>query len=280
MPLVNLEVLQKAQKEKYGVGNFDIFNIEMLKGVLEAAEETKSPVILAYGEGFEEYIRIESFAPTLVDMAQNAKVPVVVHLDHAVNYDFVLRALNCGFTSIMIDASDKSLSENIAITKKVKAACKSFNASVEAELGHVSGLEGLYACDDYIYTDAKTAKTFVEETGIDALAIAIGTVHGVYKSEPKLNIERLKEIKAMLNTPLVLHGGSGLSTEDFRATIHHGIAKVNIFTDLMIAAMDCIRKNAADGKISFMKQCTMITEAVKQEAIKKMEIFESCGKAG
>jgi fructose-bisphosphate aldolase, class II len=281
MSLVNLtSVLAKAEKGKYAVGNFDIFNIEMLKGVLDAAEETRSPIILAYGEAFEELTTIESFAPMMVELAQKATVPVCIHLDHCINLPYILLAVHSGFTSIMIDASDKPLQENIDITKRIVEICKTFNISVEAELGHVSGIEGLYVSDNHMYTDVNEAKYFVEETGIDALAISIGTVHGVYKEEPKLSLDVLKAIKKEVKQYLVLHGGSGLSDQDFKNTIKYGITKVNIHTDLTLAALDSIRKNAADTSLSYMKQCLRMAEAVKLDAIKKMEIFGSCGKAG
>jgi ketose-bisphosphate aldolase len=280
MPLCNLQtILKKAGREKYAVGNFDIFNIEMLKGVMDTAEETRSPVILAYGEGFEELTCIESFAPAMINMAQKASVPVAVHLDHAVNLEFILRAVHCGFTSIMIDASDKPLKENIEITKRVVQICRVFNVSVEAELGHVSGIGGLYECDDYVYTDVEDARFFAEETGIDALAVAIGTVHGIYKEVPVLNITRLAEIKETVRQYIVLHGGSGLSVSDFRNTINNGVSKINIHTDLTIAAMKCIQANAGVSGISYLRQCVKIAEAVKMETIKKMEIFGCCGKA-
>ncbi len=280
MALCNLStMLQKAGQQKYAVGNFDIFNIEMLKGVLDAAEETRSPIIIAYGEAFEDLAPMESFAKTIIDMAQRATVPVAVHLDHAVKFDLILRAVHCGFTSVMIDASDKTLEDNIAVTKKVMELCRVFDVSVEAELGHVSGLGDLYESDDHIYTDVKEAKYFAEQTGIDALAVSIGTVHGVYKETPKLNLERLKEIKAAVSQPLVLHGGSGLTDQDFKNTIVDGITKINIHTDLTLAAMDSIRSNAADTKVSYIRQCVMMADAVKKETIRKMEIFGSCGKA-
>jgi fructose-bisphosphate aldolase class II len=279
MALVTLKTLmEKAERENYGVGNFDVFNIEMLKGVVAGAEETKSPIILAYGEGFEDYVDIDAFAPVLLDFAKKAKVPVAVHLDHAVNLDYIYRAVRLGFTSVMIDASDKPFDVNIESTKKIVAFCKPYGVSVESELGHVSGLVGLYANDDSIYTDVNEAKTFVEATGIDALAVAIGTVHGVYKETPRLNLQRLQDIKAAVKLPLVLHGGSGLSEEDFKNTIKYGVRKVNIFTDLLLATMDSFKKNIGAGK-GYMDFCRMGSDAVKQEAMKKMQIFGSCGKA-
>ncbi len=280
MSLYNLKkILENAGRERYAVGNFDVFNIEMLIGVLEAAEETRSPVILAYGEGFEELIPMESFAKVMVDMACRATVPVAVHLDHAVSLEMILRAVHSGFTSVMIDASDKPLAENVEITKRVVQICRVFDLSVEAELGHVSGLKGLYGSDEYIYTDVEEAKRFSEETGIDALAVAIGTVHGVYMNEPRLNIERLKKISEVVHQPLVLHGGSGLSPDDFKNTIINGISKINIFTDLTLAATKYICEGAKDEEMPYIGQCVNIARAVKREAIKKMEIFGSCGKA-
>lgn len=280
MPLCNLQaILNKAERERYAVGSFDIFNVEMLKGVLDAAEETRSPVIIAYGEVFEELAPMESFAKMIVGVAQRAAVPVALHLDHAVSPELILRAVHCGFTSVMIDASDKPFAENIAVTKKVVEICRVFDVSVEAELGHVSGLGDFYESDDHIYTDVGEAKAFAEETGIDALAVSIGTVHGVYKEEPRLNLERLRAIRAAVSPPLVLHGGSGLTDGDFRNTIRDGIAKINIYTDLTLAAMGSIREHAADATLGYIRQCMKIAEAVKQEAARKMEIFGSCGKA-
>jgi len=280
MALCNLKsMLSKAQKEQYAVGNFDIFNIEMLKGVLDAAEETRSPVIIAYGEAFENLLPMESFARTVIDMAQRATVPVAVHLDHAVNFNLIVSAIHCGFTYVMIDDSDKPLEDNIEITQKVVEVCRALDVSVEAELGHVSGLGKLYQIDDHIYTDVQKAMYFVEQTQVDALAVSIGTVHGVPKEPPRLNLERLKEIHAAVSLPLVLHGGSGLSEQDFRNTIMNGICKVNIYTDLTLAAMGSIHNNAADTKLSYIKQCVMIAEAVKRETIRKMKLFGCCGKA-
>lgn len=281
MSLVNLQtILQEAQIGEYAVGNFDIFNLEMLKGVIQAAEEGNSPVILAYGEGFNDYVNLDDFAPMLISMAKKASVPVVVHLDHAIKFATILKAIHYGFTSVMVDASDQIFSENVQLTQKVIEICKTFNISVEAELGHVSGLGSMYQSDDYIYTDVKEAMEFVHKTGVNALAVAIGTVHGVYKKEPKLNYERLQQIKKAVDVPLVLHGGSGLSEDDFRETIRNGISKINIFTDLTLEAMKSISTNDNVKKLAYMDQCLKFTESVKQETLKKMNIFGSIGKAG
>ncbi len=279
MPLVNLQhVLQKAEKEHYAVGSFDVFNTEMLKGVIAAAEETRSPVILAYAQVFEDTIAIDSFAPVMVRMAEKAAVPVVVHLDHASTFEYISRAVDCGFTSVMIDASEMPFEDNVAVTNKVIELCRAADVSVEAELGHVSGGEVVDKDDEYIYTDVGEAELFVRETGVDALAVAIGTVHGVYRKKPVLSLQRLKEIKECTQLPIVLHGGSGLSDDDFRATIINGVSKINIFTDLMLAAMDCVRQDINEN-LNYMSQCSKIVEAVKNETIKKIKLFGSDGKA-
>ena len=277
MALVTLkEILQRAHQEGYGVGNFDVFNMEMVKGVLQAAEEMNSPVILAYGEGFDDYISIEHFSPLLVSMAQQAKVPVCIHLDHAVKYSSIVKAIHYGFTSVMVDASDKPFAENIKTTQQSVALANIMGVSVEAELGHVSGLGDLYANDEYIYTDVKEAVAFVQATNIDALAIAVGTIHGEYKEKPRLNIDRIREIRSSIDLPLVLHGGSGLSDEDFRNCIKAGISKVNIFTDLVLGAIKTIREN--NSNVTYMEQCYLVTAAVKKVAVEKMRLFDSKNK--
>lgn len=277
MPLVNLqEILKDAHEKRYAVGNFDAFNMEMVKGILGAAQEAESPVIIAYGEVFEDYIDVASYAGMVIPLARRAKVPVCLHLDHAETFEGIVRAVHAGFTSVMIDASAKPFAENAAITKKVVEVCRPLRVSVESELGHVTAYGKEQGTDDYEYTDAKEAVSFIRETGIDALAVAVGTAHGVYTKKPVMNIEVLKNLRNSLDIPLVLHGGSGLSAEDFKETIRHGISKINIYTDLTLAAMD--RVDPAK-KLSFIGQCELFTQAVKLEALKKIDIFGSAGRA-
>lgn len=277
MSLVNLqEILKDAHEKKYAVGNFDAFNLEMVKGILQAAEEAQSPVIIAYGEVFEDYIDVASYAGMVLPLARKATVPVCLHLDHAETFEGVVRAVHAGFTSVMIDASSKPFGENVSITKKVVDVCRPLRVSVESELGHVTAYGKEQGTADYEYTDAAEAVSFIRETGIDALAVAVGTAHGVYTKKPVMNIEVLQNLRESLDVPLVLHGGSGLSAEDFKNTIRHGISKINIYTDLTIAAMD--RVDPAK-KISFIGQCELFTEAVKQEALLKIGIFGSAGRA-
>lgn len=277
MSLVNLqEILKDAHAKRYAVGNFDAFNMEMVKGILAAAVEAKSPVIIAYGEVFEDYIDVDAYAGMVIPLARKASVPVCLHLDHANTFESVVRAVHAGFTSVMIDASGLPLAENIAMTKKVVEACRPLNVSVEAELGHVTAYGGEQGTDDYEYTDVAEAALFKEKTGLDTLAVAVGTAHGVYTKKPVLKLDRLKEIRETLDLPLVLHGGSGLSDEDFKNTVVNGISKINIYTDLTLAAM---QKVDTGKSMSFIRQNELFTEAVMQETLRKINLFESGGKA-
>ena len=281
MSLVNLaELLKPANEQKYAVGAFDVFSIEMASAVIRAAEETKSPVILAYVEAFDTLVSMESYVAFLRRLAEDASVPVCIHLDHATNLEIIQRAVRCGFSSVMIDASDKSFEENIAATAEVVGICKPLGISVESELGHVSGNEGIYADDTGVYTEVESAKEFVDRTGVDALAVAIGTIHGVYKSTPVLSFDRCAQIKSATNNlPLVIHGGSGLSDEDFRKVIAAGINKVNIFTDLTIAAMEYLTSDEITNKTHYFSASMQVTEVIKQATIAKLQRFGCIGKA-
>ena len=281
MSLVNLaELLKPANEQKYAVGAFDVFSIEMASAVIRAAEETKSPVILAYVEAFDTLVSMESYVAFLRRLAEDASVPVCIHLDHATNLEIIQRAVRCGFSSVMIDASDKSFEENIAATAEVVGICKPLGISVESELGHVSGNEGMYADDTGVYTEVESAKEFVDRTGVDALAVAIGTIHGVYKSTPVLSFDRCAQIKSATNNlPLVIHGGSGLSDEDFRKVIAAGINKVNIFTDLTIAAMEYLKSGEVTNKTHYFSASMQVTEIIKQATIAKLQRFGCIGKA-
>lgn len=281
MSLVNLaEILAPANSQQYAVGAFDVFSVEMASGVIRAAEETKSPVILAYVEAFDSLVPMESYIAFLRELAKQASVPVCIHLDHATNLGIIQRAITSGFSSVMIDASDKSFEENVGITAKVVDLCKPLGISVESELGHVAGNEGMYADDTGVYTEVESAKEFVVRTGVDALAVAIGTIHGVYKSTPILSFDRCAQIKAATNQlPLVIHGGSGLSDEDFKKVIAAGINKVNIFTDLTIAALDALRGSDLSGKLPYFALGLQVTDAIKQAATAKLQRFGCIGKA-
>ena len=234
--LVNLnDVLKKAQEGGYAAGLFNTTDTDMLEGVIAAAEELNSPVVIGTAEILLPYGELQLIGPALIAAAKRAKVPVVVHYDHGLTFDRCMEALKLGFSSVMFDGSTKDYETNLAETREIVKIAHSFGATVEGEIGHVGNADvGDEDLTD-MYTTPEEAVEYIKATGVDALAVAIGSAHGVYKKKPMLNIERLKEIRKATDTPLVLHGGSGLSDDDFRNTIREGIDKVNIFTDLCLA---------------------------------------------
>lgn len=277
--LVNLnEVLKKAQKEKYAVGLFNTTDTDMLQAVIEAAEENRSPVILGTAEVLLPYGELKLIAPSVIAAAKRASVPVVVHYDHGLTFERCLEALQLGFSSVMFDGSAKAYGQNIEETKEIVKIAHAFGASVEGEIGHVGeaaqGDESL----ENMYTTVAEAKEYLENTGVDALAVAIGSAHGVYKKKPKLNVERLKEIADAVSVPLVLHGGSGLSDDDFKNTIREGIAKVNIFTDLCLAGERAM-KDGAEKKLGYLETRNLKVEYIKEAVKHKMSLFGSVNKA-
>ena len=282
--LVNMnDVLYDAKKGKYAVGLFNAVNLELARGIIAAAEQTGSPVIMGTAEVLFPYGPLEEVSYYLLPMAKKANVPVVIHLDHGLKKETCLKALELGFTSIMYDCSTDTYENNCARVKEMADIAHSYGASIEGEIGHIGGAEGAVTAEQQMdaskfYTTPEEAKDFVERTGVDALAIAVGTAHGAYKTAPKLDIERLKAIRATIDTPLVLHGGSGLSDDDFRNTIAGGIAKVNIFTDLCLAGNRAMEKGIAEGK-DYLTIRNMKVEEIKAAVMKKMELFGSKGKA-
>ena len=277
--LVNLnEVLKKAQMGKYAVGLFNTTDTDMLQAVIEAAEESNSPVILGTAEVLLPYGELKLIAPSVIAAAKRAKVPVVVHYDHGLTFDRCIEALKLGFSSIMFDGSAKPYEQNIAETREMVKIAHAFGATVEGEIGHV----GEAAKEDNLLTDMYTtpeeAKAYLEATGVDALAVAIGSAHGVYKKKPMLNIERLKEISSAVKVPLVLHGGSGLSDDDFKNTIRNGIAKVNIFTDLCLAGERAM-KDGEEKKLGYLETRNLKVDYIKEAVKHKMALFGSVNKA-
>ena len=231
MAIVTLKSLLKDAEEKnIGYGAFSIGNMEMIKGTIKAAEELNIPIILQIAEIRLKYSPLELIAPMMVQAAKEANVDVVVHLDHGLNIKTIERALEFGFTSVMFDGSNLDFNENISKVKEVVEKAKKYGASVEAELGVVGGSEDGSCDHKMVYTNPKDAKIFCEATNIDALAVAIGNSHGNYFKSPKLNFEVLKEINNIVDVPLVLHGGSGISDIDFKKCISYGIRKLNIAT--------------------------------------------------
>ena len=275
------DVLRDAQKNHYGVGLFNTTDTDMLEAVISAAEELRSPVIIGTAEVLLPYGELSLIAPAMVNMAKNASVPVVVHYDHGLTFDRCIEALRLGFTSIMFDGSANEISENVRATAEMVKIAHRWGATVEGEIGHVGNAATNDGAEVDMYTTPEEARAFVEATGVDWLAIAIGTAHGAYKTRPKLDIERLRRIREAIDTPLVLHGGSGLSDEDFRNTIANGIAKVNIFTDLCDAGEAALSRYAGDrsGFNGYLTLRARKVEAMKRAAMEKMILFGSNGRA-
>ena len=277
--LVNLiNVLKKAQAEHYGVGLFNTTDTDMLEAAISAAEELNSPIIIGTAEVLLHNGELKLIAPSIIAAAKRAKVPVVVHYDHGLTFARCIEALQLGFSSIMFDGSLGDTEENLKQTAEIVKIAHSFGASVEGEIGHVGEAATNDGAVSDMYTTPEEAKAFVEATGVDALAVAIGTAHGAYKTKPQLDIERLKEIRATIDTPLVLHGGSGLSDDDFRNTVREGIAKVNIFTDLCVAGTEAMKEGLEKG-LSYLEIRNLKVEKIKAVVKNKITLFGSVNKA-
>ena len=283
--LVNMnEVLYDAKKGHYAVGLFNAVNLELARGIIAAAEQTGSPVIMGTAEVLFPYGPLEEVSYYLLPMAKKASVPVVIHLDHGLKKETCLKALELGFTSIMYDCSTDSYDDNVRKVKEMADIAHSFGATIEGELGHVGDNEGSAEGSSHLadpskfFTDPKMAKDFVQKTGVDALAIAVGNAHGAYKLPPKLDFERIRTIAKTVDVPLVLHGGSGLTDNDFKQAIKEGISKVNIFTDINVAAVKAEFSRFTDMNKGIIDLIPAAVEAIKQESIKKMELFGSVNK--
>lgn len=242
MLVTTKEMLLKAQAGNYAVGAFNVENMEMVMAVIKAAEELNAPVIMQTTPSTVKYAGLDYYLANVATAAKNAKVPVAMHLDHGSSFSLAMQALRQGYTSIMIDGSHSVFEENIDITKSVVDSCHPSNIPVEAELGKVGGKEDDLDGGDGGYTDPQEALEFVQKTGVDSLAVAIGTAHGVYKGEPKLDLDRLVEIRKIVDVPLVLHGASGLSEEAVKESIKRGICKVNFATELRIAYTEGVKE--------------------------------------
>jgi fructose-bisphosphate aldolase class II len=287
MALISLkEILNDAKQKKYGVFATNAFSFEMAEVIIEAAQEKNSPVILMMAEGLFKFLNPEKASAAIISMIKDAKVPIVFHLDHGTNFDVAMRCIKWGFSSIMFDGSNLPLEENIRIVKELKKISAPLNVSIEAEVGYVGGLEarakteGQENIDTNDYTKVEDAVRFVNETDVDALAVSVGTIHGVFRSKPILDFDRIKQIRDAIETPLVLHGSSGLSDENFREAISCGITKINYFTGLVTEAGKKA-KEIAVGKNNFtyMMLNKTVMEAVKEKIKKKMDLFGSTGKA-
>lgn len=265
------QMLEEADKNAYAVGAFNVENMEMVMAVIKAAEEMHAPAILQTTPSTIKYAGLPLYYANVAAAARQAAVPIALHLDHGNSFALAMQALRVGYTSIMIDGSHEAFEDNIALTRSVVEACAASDIPVEAELGKVGGKEDDLECDDTGYTDPEDAVKFVEETGVSSLAVAIGTAHGIYKGEPKLDVERLSEIRKRVAVPLVLHGASGVPEETVKECIRRGISKVNFATELRIAYSNGVKKflkenpEAFDPKKYGVVGMEYVTEAVKEK---------------
>lgn len=276
------KMLLDAQKDGYAVGAFNVENMEMVMAVIAAAEELRAPVMMQTTPSTIKYAGLDMYLANVKAAAERASVPVCLHLDHGDSFDLAMRALRTGYTSIMIDGSHNVFEENIAVTKAVADACRPSGIPVEAELGKVGGKEDdLDGGEGNGYTDPLEAKEFVERTGVTSLAVAIGTAHGVYKGVPKLDLDRLAEIRKVVDIPLVLHGASGLSEEAVVESIKRGICKVNFATELRIAYTDGTKEFLAANPDAFdpKKYGKVAMEHVKEIVKTRMTMCGCVGKA-
>lgn len=284
MATINLkDLLKHARQNKYAVGAFNLTNLNFLDYFLEAAQEKNSPIIIQIAEVHLRYVNLEDIAPAIINAAKSVDIPVCIHLDHGESLKTVVRAIRSGFTSVMFDGSHHGFEENIKQTAEVVKIANSVGVSVEAELGYVGG-EAIgeaapisHAPDKEMFTKVEEAKEFYERTNIDALAISIGNVHGFYKGEPNLDFERLDSIAKAVPIPLVLHGGSGISDDDFRKAISLGIGKINFYTQMSAAAVESIRRFLMDNpKVSsFPDVIKKGLLAIKEQVMERMDVFGS-----
>ncbi len=280
--LCNLnDILDKARQGGYGVGFFNAVNVEMARAVIETAQELQAPVIVGTAQVLLPAMELERVAEYLLPMAKKATVPVCVHYDHGLTFEKCMEALKLGFSSLMYDCSTESYGDNVAKVAEMVKICHAMGVTVEGELGHVGDNEGagkLENPSDY-FTDPELAKDFVLRTGVDALAVAVGNSHGDYKFPPKLDFGRIAEIRDATGIPLVLHGGSGLSDEDFRQAVSLGVSKVNIFTDIDKAGKAGVEAGLAAGARTMMGLIPYEIAAMKEVVKEKITLFGSVGKA-
>jgi tagatose 1,6-diphosphate aldolase GatY/KbaY len=276
------QILINAMRENYAVPAFNIHNLETIQGVLETAAEMRSPVILAGTPSTVNYAGGEYIVAIANTAAQKYNIPIAIHLDHFQNIEDIIKYIDIGFKSCMIDASHEGFNENIRITREVVEYAHSKGATVEAELGRLGGQEDDLSVDfeKVSYTDPCSAAEFIKRTGIDSLAVAIGTAHGLYRGEPRLDFERLKKIRALVDIPLVLHGASDIPDEKLKKAIEYGISKVNIATDLKIPFAEAVKKyfqeypTATDPR----KYITPGKIAMKEVAKHKIQVCSSANR--
>lgn len=284
MPLVDMrDMLNHAFHNNYAIGGFGLVSLDFLKAIITAAECCRSPVILNIPKSFYGDYDFELIMPAVEHAARHAKVPIAIHFDHGKNYESIVRAINLGCNSVMVDASTEAFPINITQTSRVTTMAHTCGVAVEGALGYVGGKEGENAAShagEVIYTSAEEARAYVERTAVDCLAVSIGTVHGRQHSRAKLDFKRLKRINDMLNIPLILHGGSGLTEEQYHKLILNGIAKINCYTELSDIAAKAIRSNVKTGTgKGYLETMHGIQDSLLEQIKLYMHLWGSAGRA-
>jgi fructose-bisphosphate aldolase class II len=282
--LVNTrEMLDKAREKGYAIGAFNMSNMEILQAIVQAAEIENAPVIVQASQAALKYAGVDYIEAMGKLAAQKASVPVALHLDHGTDFNLIMLCIRHGFTSVMIDGSKYQFEENIAITKKVVEIAHAVDVSVEAELGKIGGTEDHITVSEKeaLYTEPEEAVQFAKETGVDSLAISIGTAHGPYKGEPKLDFDRLAEIRSILDIPIVLHGASGVPNESIRKAVEKGVCKINIDTEIRQSFTKAVREILADNPAEYdpRKIVGAAKEAMVETVRGKMRLFGCSGRA-
>lgn len=277
------EILKDAHLRKYAVGAFNCLSLENVTGAIRAAEELRSPIIIQLAEVQFPYAPIELMAPMFLEAGRKASVPVAVHLDHGQSFETCALAIKLGFGSVMFDGASLPFDTNVQITRDVVRMAKAFGVDVEAELGRVGDTsaetgEGTGAATPDIFTDVEESARFIGQTDVDALAIAIGNLHGNYVATPHLNISRLQEINERNQIPLVLHGGTGTSEQDFKSCIHTGICKINVATAIQMSVAKRIKEYAASPSINYIEMKNRMADASCEAVKSHMLLFESNGR--
>lgn len=276
--LVNMnQVLQYAEERQCCIGAFDTPNLEILMAVIRAAEKRNEPVIIQHAQLHECEMPISIIGPVMVSMAKDAQVPVCVMLDHGEDIPYVKKALDLGFSAVMYDGSSLPYEENVRMTREVVSLAKAVNADVEAEIGIVTGHEGkVFAVNDVseAYTDPELAARYVKDTGIDALAASVGTVHGFYATKPKLDFDRIVKIRELTGLPLVMHGGSGISVEDTQKAIRCGIRKINYFSYMSNAGVKAVKKLLEEKEVKYFHDlANAAVDAMEEDVLHAMAMF-------
>lgn len=278
MPLVHMrDMLAHAYENKYAVGAFDLVSLDFLEAIVQGAEQRRAPVILSLAESHFEYFDFELAMAATVAAARRARIPVAIHLDHGLSLDSAVRGIRFGCNGVMVDMSTRPFEDNVIHTRAVVDMAHACGVPVEGELGYVAGVEGEDAekhPGEIVYTAPQEARSYVEQTGVDFLAVSIGTVHGRMRGTPRLDFERLAQINAALKIPLVIHGGTGLSDDQYRRLIENGTAKINYYTALADAAGASIRANAArDTRAGYTGLVREVRGAIQNEVERMIDLF-------